>query len=109
MWAGMGSGQSSKLYRKQWRCISCLLGLAVLGSLVRGEWAAGKWCMSDVSALQLPSPVCAHEASLPFHMHLLDSLHDSVCCSSTLCDLTTMVNQGLDISLDFLLTAVLNT
>lgn len=78
MWAGMGSGQSSKLYRKQWRCISCLLGLAVLGSLVRGEWAAGKWCMSDVSALQLPSPVCAHEASLPFHMHLLDNLLRSV-------------------------------
>lgn len=34
--------------------------------------------MSDVSALQLPSPVCAHEASLPFHMHLLDNLLRSV-------------------------------
>lgn len=63
--------------------------------------------MSDVSTLQLPSPVCAREASLPFQMHLLDNLHDTVWCSSTLCDLITMVDQvgsllGLDISLDLL-------
>lgn len=76
--------------------------------MVRGEWAAGNWDMSDVSTLQLPSAVWRVKPPFPFTTgFLLDNLHDTVWCSSTLYDFITMVDQvgsllGVDISLGLL-------